>query len=89
MGYWLNHAYVKMGISEARAVWVCNWFGIKVRERRVALSELDRGVGSLGVFYWPAGAPPTDAGPFSSGGPPLGDATHACSRQCSFFLGSC
>ena len=47
VGYWLDYARFKMGISEARAIWVREWLDTKIRERRVALGELKEALGRL------------------------------------------
>ena len=44
VGYYLDVCRFQVGISEARAKWVVNWFDVKVAEGRMRLGELREGL---------------------------------------------
>ena len=47
VGYLLDVGRFRIGIAEARALWVARWLDDKVREKRVCLGELREGLGRL------------------------------------------
>ena len=53
VGYWMDMARFRLGVSAARAAWAVRWLDEKATEGRARLGELREGLGRLGFIAGP------------------------------------